>query len=161
MGRKSRTTYFDVSSHEGDDDGWVIEGPDALAMFVRRLPSDADGCLLAVLLDADYRVIGCDVVADSVREASNLTARDALRPVIGIGSNTFALVQVAAGRVHLPSRRSQVVARLIGLTASLLGFRLLDYAVVSRRGGYWSAWADGVDLVPTVRRYPSLQQDAP
>lgn len=145
MGRKSRTTYFAVSGDKTKGEGWIVEGPDALNMFVRRLPSDADGCLPVVLLDRDYRVIGCDVVADSTAEARRLTPNVVLRSVTGIQAPQFVLVQVQR-LLRDPSRHERYIARMIGVRASMVGVVMVDHAVVSRKHGYWSAWAvDSVD----------------
>lgn len=142
MGPRRRTTYFDIDAdYEPTEDGWVIEGPDALNLFARWLPSDADGCVLTVLLDAAYRVIGCDVIADTQAEAKSLRSDSVLRSVQEAQAARFILVNLSTGQHRTPSRQERVVARMVGLRAAMLGVDMVDYAVIARMGGYWSAYA--------------------
>jgi DNA repair protein RadC len=134
----SRTVYADLD--DIDEDGWIIDGPDAAAMFTRWLGKDAIGCTLAVLLDHAYRVIGCDVVASNRMEASRLTGHSVLRHVQKASAKRFILTARPKGGDFLPTRRQAVVARIIGLSANLNNTPMVDHIIVGNRG-YWSAWA--------------------
>jgi DNA repair protein RadC len=134
----SRTIY--AERDDSDRGGWIIEGPDAAAMFVRWLGKDAVGCTLAVMLDNGYRVVGCDVVSENRREAARLTAHTVLAHVHRSGARRFILASRPIDGNFLPTRRQAVVARMVGLAAALADTPMVDHVIVGNRG-YWSAWA--------------------
>jgi DNA repair protein RadC len=143
MDEYARTRY---PGRPAKGNGWTLEGPDAAAMFVRWLGEDASGCSLAVMLDLQYRVIGCDVVAETRVEASRLTSLSVLTHVREAGARRFILARRRLDDGIQPTRREVVVARLIGLSASVGNIPMVDHIIVGTDGGYWSAWAqDAID----------------
>lgn len=143
MNDYTRTVYVELD--DSDQGGWTIEGPDAAAMFVRWLGKDAVGRTLAVMLDDRYRVVGCDVVAGTRREALRLTTQSVLRHIRLSGARRFILASRPSDGNFLPTRRQAAVVRMIGLSTALANTPMIDHVVVGNRG-YWSAWAqDAVD----------------
>jgi DNA repair protein RadC len=143
MDEYPRTTY---PGRPATSRGWTLEGPDAAAMFVRWLGEDTSGCTLAVMLDGQYRVVGCDIVAETRVKASRLTSLSVLTHVRETGARRFILARSRLDDSIQPTRLEVVVARLIGLSASVGNTPLVDHIIVGSVGGYWSAWAqDAVD----------------
>jgi DNA repair protein RadC len=138
MGGYPRTRY---PGNPADADGWTLEGPDAVAMFVRWLGKDVAGCTVAVMLDRRYRVVGCNIVAETRIEASRLTSRSVLMHVREAGAQRFILARSRLDVSIQPTRQEVVVTRSIGLSASHGNVPMVDHIIVGTDGGYWSAWA--------------------
>jgi DNA repair protein RadC len=126
-----------VFARAGEDDGSCSDGPrlegrSAVADFVRSLPEEFAGWMLAVYLDRDFSLLALDRVGPETQEKYRLKPMEFVRRGHKLGAVGFVLVHYAPDRTTKAWPGELRMSREIRRAGEDFDIHLLDHLVIGR-----------------------------
>lgn len=127
------------------DDRPTVTSPREAVLLLGGLRTARREQVWVLMLDARHRPLGCETVAVGGLNASRLTPRDVLAPVLRCGAAALVVAHNHPSGDPAPSRADRVVTEALRSACALIGVAMLDHLIVAERGHHSFREVEGWD----------------